>query len=495
MQCGIANSSRMRPFRLGLATVAAALTVACATNPVTGRQEISLMSPERETALGKQAAAQVEKEIGVVRDPKLTAYVQQIGARMAKLSPRKDTPYQFAIADMPEPNAFALPGGYIYVSRGLLALANDEDELAGVIGHEIGHVAARHAAQRETRQMGVGLLSVLGTIAAGVAGGPQAASMASQLGQVAGAGLIASYGRDQERQADQIGQDLAAGAGWDPDGIADFLVTLDREGQVRTGKQRRPSFLDSHPMPGERAVAARERAAKLERGDYAPIAKGRAAYLRRIEGMLVGPNPDEGVFANGRFLHPGLGFAVTFPKGWATQNQKQAVGAISQQRDAMILLELQGKGSDARAAAQTWAQRNRVQVAQSGATQIGGYSAYRVLAQAQSQQGVVAADAWFIAHPSGMFRITGLCSPQRHAGWAPTFERVAASFGAISADERQRARPARLRIATARAGETLADLGERTSNVWKPSQTAVANGIAENATLAAGQLVKVAVRE
>ncbi len=272
--------------------LAIALTLAsCATNPVTGRQEVVFMSPEREAATGKQAAVQVEREMGILRDPKLTAYVQQIGARMAKLSPRQDVKYQFAIADMPEANAFALPGGYVYVSRGLLALANDEDELAGVIGHEIGHVAARHSAQRETRQVGVGILSVLGAIAAGVVGGGQAAQAASQLGQVAGAGYVASYSRDQERQADDVGQKLAAAGGWDPDGLADFLVTLDREGKARTGKARQPTFLDTHPQPGERSVAARERAPTLPRGDAARIAKGRDAYLKRIDGLLVGPDP------------------------------------------------------------------------------------------------------------------------------------------------------------------------------------------------------------
>jgi len=476
--------------------LAALLATACATNPVTGRQEVSLMSPARESALGKQAAAQVEKEIGLVRDPALTAYVQQIGARMAKLSPRKDTPYSFAIADMPEANAFALPGGYVYVSRGLLALANDEDELAGVIGHEIGHVAARHAAQRETRTAGVGVLSMLGTIAAAVAGGPQAASMVNQLGQVAGAGLIASYGRDQERQADEVGQLLAAEGGWDPDGLADFLVTLEREGRVREGRQRQPSFLDSHPQPGERAITARKRAPELPRGATPPIAKGRKAYLKKIEGLMIGPNPAEGVFEDGgRFLHPGLGFAIEFPSGWATQNQKTMVGALSKQRDAMILLEMQGRGEDPRAAAQQWAQSKRVQVAQSAALSIGGYRAYRVLAQAQGQQGVVAADAFFVAHPAGMFRITGITSVQRHGGWAPTFERVAGSFRAINDAERRRARPLRLRLATARAGESLVELGRRTNNAWKPEQTAVANAIEVGKPLASGQIVKIAVRE
>ena len=194
--------------------LAAVLAIGCSTtvNPVTGQREVTTMSPSREAAVGRDAASQVAAEIGLVNDPELTRYVSAIGERLAAKSPRQDVVYRFHVADMPEANAFALPGGYIYVSRGLLALANDEDELANVIGHEIGHVAARHSAQRETRAMGVGILSTLGTVAAGVLGGAGAAQAASQLGQVAGAGLIASYGRDQERQADEVGQKMAADA-------------------------------------------------------------------------------------------------------------------------------------------------------------------------------------------------------------------------------------------------------------------------------------------
>ncbi|RIK99105.1 MAG: hypothetical protein DCC71_20570 [Proteobacteria bacterium] len=482
---------RQQPIAVALAL---ALT-ACATNPVTGRQDLVFMSPEREAAIGKQEAAKVEQQIGLVRDPGLTRYVEQIGARMAKASPRRDVAYHFAVADMAEANAFALPGGWIYVSRGLVALANSEDELAGVIGHEIGHVAARHAAQREARATGVGLLSVLGTIAAGIVGGGQAAQMASQLGQVAGAGLIASYGRDQERQADEVGQQLAASSGWNPSGLADFLQTLEREDVVRTGNKRQPSFLDSHPLPGERAVVARERAPGLPRGAGAPIAKGRAAFLQRIDGILVGPNPEEGVFRDDHFLHPGLGFAMTFPQKWQTQNTKSAVGAMSPQRDAMIVLELQGPTGDPRAAAQRWVQASPVRVAQSGATRVGQWQAFRALVEAQSQQGSIAADVTWIAHPQGMFRISGVAPPSRYRAAAPTFERVVASFRPLSAADRDAARPLRLRVAKARAGETLVDVGRRTGNRWSPKQTAVANAIAAESPLPAGTLVKVALPE
>src|SRR5262245_3613222 len=360
------------------------------------------MSPEREASLGREASVQVEREIGLVRDPELTRYVDAIGQRLAAESPRRDVRYEFRVADMPEPKAFALPGGYVYVSRGLLALANDEDELANVIGHEIGHVAARHAAQRETRQLGVGVLTAVGAVAGAILGGVPGAEMVGQLGQVAGAGLIASYGRDQERQADEVGQKLAAEAGWDPDAMADFLATLGRDAVARTGAEHHPSFLDSHPQPAERSATARARAEGLARAPSSPVARDRVDFLRRIEGIVVGPDPREGVFRDGLFLHPELDFALAFPPGWETQNGKSAVGAISPRRDALVLLEGQGPPGDPRAAASRWAQANRVSVVRHGPARLGGFAAYQALAEGPTQQGTAGLLVRWVSHPSGI---------------------------------------------------------------------------------------------
>ena len=180
----------MYRFRSGALALLLVVT-ACAVNPATGRREITFMSNEREAALGREAAAQVAQEMGIVDDPELGAYVAAVGERVARESPRQEVPYRFQIVDIPEPNAFALPGGYVYVSRGLLVIANSEEELANVLGHEIGHVAARHAAQREAAAVPVGVLTAIGAIAAGIIGGGQAAQAVGQLGQTAGAGLIA----------------------------------------------------------------------------------------------------------------------------------------------------------------------------------------------------------------------------------------------------------------------------------------------------------------
>lgn len=484
----------MRQRRRLLVTLFAALAAtACTTNPVTGRRELLLMSTQEEARAGAQAAAQVKQEMGLVPLPALTAYVRAIGERLARHSPRQDVTYRFAVADAPEPNAFALPGGYIYVTRGLLELTNSEAELANVIGHEIGHVAARHAAQRQTQALGANVLSALGTILAGAAGGAQAAQVVGSLGQVAAAGYVASYSRDQERQADAIGQDLAAKAGWDPAAMASFLHTLERysalQGQRSGGI---PTFLQSHPLTSERVRAATLRAAKLDREPAPPIAGSRGAFLKRIDGVVVGPDPRDGVFQGSHFVQPVLGFALDFPAGWATQNGRQAVGAVSPARDAQVLLETQGRGDDPARAAALFADHAGIALQQGTALRIGGLPAYHAAAVVKTGSGSVGADLTWIALGETLYRITGAASLSRFSAYTSTFRRVAASFRSVGGAEVEGIRTLRLRAVQVRRGETLASFDRRTGNAWSPAMTAVANGLGEPARLSAGEWLKIA---
>jgi predicted Zn-dependent protease len=469
------------------------LFAACAVNPVTGQREIIVMSTEREAAIGREAAAQVEQEIGLVQDPELTAYIAGIGDQLAAFSPRRDVAYQFAIADMPEPNAFALPGGYVYVSRGLLALSNSEAELANVIGHEIGHVAARHAAQRETRSLGTGLLTVLGAIVAEATAGVPVAQTVGQLGQLASAGLIASYSRGQERQADEIGQDLASQAGWDPGAMASFLDALERETRLQTGSTRMPSFLDSHPATSERVQATAARARSLPAGRAYQRVPTHAAFLDQLRGILIGPDPKEGVFRGQLFLHPGLNLALQFPDGWETVNQKQAVAAQPPQRDALLVLETQGTSNDPQAAAAEFAEANRIALEAGQATRIGGFPAYRARAKAGSEASGVVLEISWIAHPRAMVRVTGAAPAAVFGARAAELQRATASFRALSQAERESLRAVRLEVATARDGESLAALCERTRNQWRVEETAVMNAIDAGTRLKSNQRIKIAV--
>lgn len=426
------------------------------------------------------SAEQVEREIGVVDAPQLAAYVERLGQRLARNSPRRDLVYRFAVVNMEEPNAFALPGGWIYVSRGLLAIANSEAELANVIGHEIGHVAARHAAQRETR-------------AAGAASGEAAGRSVAQLGQLAGAGVIAFYGRDQERQADEVGQEIAARSGYDPAEMASFLRTLERDSVQRTATPRLPSFLDSHPLTSERVEATAARVQGLALGPAPPGAASRAAFLAQLEDLIVGPDPAEGVFEAERFLHPGLGLAIDFPVGWRTQNRRAAVGAAAPGEDAFVSLEVQGPCEDPLRAARRFASESKLPLGEGVHLRIGGWDAYRSWSEARSQSGDVTIELTWIAHPDATLRITGVAGASRFRVYAESFRATARSVRPLKRVERAGLKVRRLRIVRARRGESLAALSRRTENVWSVAETAIANALPQKAELARGELVKIAV--
>ncbi|MBT8144097.1 MAG: M48 family metalloprotease [Gammaproteobacteria bacterium] len=468
------------------------LVAACSTNPVTGKREILLMSPEQEKALGAQAAEQVEQSIGLVEDPQLTAYIEAIGNRLAEDSPRQDVEYRFYVANMEEPNAFALPGGYIYLSRGLLALSNSEAEIANVLGHEIGHVAARHSAQRQTAATGLGVLTVLGTIFAANQGGAQAAQQAQQLGNVLGSGLIATYGRDQERQSDEIGQDLAADNGWNPLGMRDFMAQLGNYTVYKTGEKRQPTWFDSHPTTDERVETAQQRAQQLTTAPIPNIADSTFEYYQQLEGLLVGADPSGGVFRDGLFLHPTLNFAFSLPEPWDKANQPTAVLAAPQSRDAMVRLEGQGATGDPVAAAREFAQQNQLQLGRSASGSINGFNAFQAVAQAQTDQGPLGLHLTWIAHPQMMVRITGMAPLNAFNNYARTFDSIADSFRGLTQAEAGSFTELRLNVATARNGETLSQLSQRVGNAWSVEETKVANGLPSE-LLSQGQPVKVAI--
>ena len=229
---------------------------ACSMNPVSGHPEVTLISVEQEKKIGAEEAKKVEAQMGLIVDAQFLPYLDTLGQRLAKESPRQDVTHQFQVVDMAEPNAFALPGGYIYVSRGLLALVNAEDELAGVVGHEIGHVAARHTVQKISRQ---GPFAAVFGIASGLAGMvvPLAGNIIEGVGDLTQGVLFSPYSRGQETEADRVGQEMAAKAGWDPGALAVFLNTLEREVALMSKEPRKPGFFDSHPATPDRVKKKR----------------------------------------------------------------------------------------------------------------------------------------------------------------------------------------------------------------------------------------------
>ncbi|HBZ68273.1 MAG TPA: hypothetical protein DEP35_00335 [Deltaproteobacteria bacterium] len=482
-------------LRLFVAALALPLAAGCAINPATGKPQLVLMSETHEAELGRKAADQVIQEMGFVDDPALAQYVEALGQRLVRVSVRPDQHFEFHVVDMQEPNAFALPGGYVYVSRGLLAIANSEDEVANVLGHEIGHVLARHAAQRETRALPGSLLTGLTALAAGIVGGSQAAALVGSIGQTATSGLLAAYSRDQEREADKLGQELAARAGYSPAGMTAFLATLERETSLEAKGPRRPSFFDSHPSTPERVSTTETFARALAVSPGTPLAPTRAAFLEKLDGLVLGADARQGVFEEGTFLHPELAFHIRFPQDWKTTNGRTAVGAISPSQDAVVALESQARGSDPRAVAESFVAAQRIRVSRAGAVSISGLEAFRVLGVAQTESGDVPLMLVFIAYRDVIYRVTGLARSSVFQERAADFEKTAESFGALSSAERARIVQRRLRLAKALAGETIEQLGARVRNVWSSEQIAIANALEPGTRLEAGRLVKFAREE
>lgn len=471
------------------------LAAGCAINPATGLPIFTLVSAGTEQELGKEAAEQVAQSMGLTDDPKLKAYVEAIGQRLAEQSPRKDVPYEFHVVEMQEPNAFALPGGYIYVSRGILHILNSEAELAGVIGHEIGHVAARHSARRISM---AAPFAIVGGIVSGVTG-----IVSTRLGQALGAipmlagGLVIQpYSRGQENDADKIGVKLAAESGYDPVGLSQGLHQLEREEELLPGGPRNASFFDSHPKTPDR-VEKTSALAKEQRGTpRPPIAPTRAEFLAKLDGMIVGPNPAEGVFVEDLFVQPDLGFAIRFPQGWEGTNSRQAVSASEKDGAGVVLVTIAREGDDPMEAVRDLEKKSGSKLADKAEPfKVGDLPAARLLMDVDTKQGRVAMEMNWIALQHRIYLVAGLCPVREYKRYEPTFASVVKSFGPLSTSERPKVQVARLRVVAAREGESLDALAARTGSEWKSKHIAAANALELVAPLKAGQLVKIVIKE
>jgi predicted Zn-dependent protease len=480
---------------LSLALLAGGCT---SVNPATGRREVVLMSTRDEQRIDAEQSQEVEARLGLVRDPELVAYVDAIGQAMAAHSPRRDVTYHFQVVEMEEPNAFALPGGHIYVSRSLLTFVNSEAELAMVLGHEIGHVAARHAAQQDAHVKTLGLASVLSDLMNG--GAPENPESENISGS-----FVARYARNQEREADRIGLDLATAAGVDPSGLGRFLQTLDQLSRLQQGYSAPQSYLSDHPATQERMVEMATRAQEAEWRSKVPplrewqpgrpVATSREQFLAHFDGLAVGRPASEGVFDEDRFMHPDLGFLVQFPSGWKLLNLSDQVVGIAPKRDAVVLLQLDSEGDDPVEAARAYALREHLPVDSGAPLRIGGLPAYRLRALVPTGFGRIPAEITWIALDGRVYRLIGGVQPGTLRNYEGVFRKFAHGFRQLTPEDRARITELRLRIARVQPGESLATLSARMHNEWDLAYTAVANGMAPGAQLEPGAVIKVAVRE
>jgi predicted Zn-dependent protease len=482
----LSKRSRTRRVAVGLVGFSGGLLVAlCLAAPMalfasgcggggTGKKkdrEIILYTEAVDQKVGRDVATQVREQMGIVDDPQLADFVRDVGRRIARNAPRQGFNYVFSIVDQEVPNAFAVPGGYIYVSRGLLGLANSTDQIAGVIGHEIVHVAARHSAAQQ---------AMMNTIAL-----PFTFHSAVQ---------IASFGRDQEREADRLGQALAGLAGYNPRGLAEFMRELEASERMHLGTSRLPSWLDSHPATTERFASAAARANVIQWQRKPGTNEDSGSYLRRLQGLVDGMNASQGVIEGERFLHPGLGFSMLFPDRWLIMNSPQAVGAISPKRNAQVFLEHQGLGIDPRLSADEYLKKVSGQGFNADKVQsvkIGDFDGWRVFGGVATPGGRIHVVFTWISYNSSIYRITGVTLSKSAM---PAILNVSRSFRPLTPEQRASIHEVIIHIATARASETLDSLSERTDNAWNVQRTAVMNGMFTNDILAKGQFVKIGRR-
>ena len=478
----------MPVIRLRIVAVATtlAIAVACATNPVTGKKELSLMSEQQEVQLGQQYDVEVRKQMRPYNDPELQRYISQIGMRLARLSHRPQLPWHFTLVDVPAVNAFALPGGYIYITRGILAYLDNEAQLAGVLGHEIGHVTARHAAQQYTKATG----GQIGLIALGVFV-PEAQAF-GQIAQTGLALLFLKHGRDDELQSDRLGVEYAAKGGWDPDGVPNFLNTLARISE-ETDRSGVPNWLSTHPQPADRVVRAREAIAKTGGAQEGTVAHDE--YLRRIDGIIFGDNPEDGLVRRDEFIHPVMRFAVRFPQQWRVANSAEQVVAQPQSGDRLMLLTLdQLQGGNLERAAVAAMQQRGLQLVDGRRTEIDGLESFVGTYQGQLQDvGTVGILAAHILYNDRVFLLLGMAPANTFSSAADQFSRSIRTFRRVSREEAADIHPNRVDLYVVRRGDTWASIAERSGGVVTPSTLAIMNDSAANDPPPVGSRIKIVV--
>jgi len=456
---------------------------ACAVNPVTGKKEFSLISEQQEIALGQQTDQEIRGEYGVYADPALEAYIASVGQALVPHTHRPKLGYHFAVLDTPVINAFAVPGGYVYVTRGILALMNTEAELAAVIGHELGHVNARHSVRRMSNlmiaQIGLAVGSALSDSVARISG---FASVGIQL-------LFLKFSRDDEREADDLGVRYARGGGYNPGDMIAFFNSLEKMGDL-SGKSALPGFLSTHPLTGERI----EKVKSLLAADDSRLARKNEAYLRKVENMVYGEDPRQGFIEGNAFHHPELRFSFDFPAGWKAQNTPAQVMMASQDGNAAVVLQAEKSAKSLENYANKVAEKiEGRQFLNDQRESIHGFTAYHQVYQVtQQNREPLKARLSFVRKGQFIFTFTALSTAGGFNGFEGSFRSIVGSFRELTNPAVLGRQPQRLRLVRSGGAESLQNIFRR-EGVQKDSWTklAILNDLDVAAVPAKNGLIKI----
>ena len=457
----------------------------CATNPATGKRQVMLMSEAQEIALGRESDADVRKQMGIYNDANLQKYVSDVGARLAKAAHRPTLPWTFTVVDESAVNAFALPGGFIYITRGILPFLRNEAELAAVMGHEVGHVDARHSAQQYSNQtLAGGGLAILGIFV------PETRPAQG----LAGLGLSAmflKFSREDELQADQLGVGYASGSGWDPRGMPGLLGTLARLDEASGSSRGVPNWQLTHPPAEDRVVKVQQIVAAQP---TAGKVTNPSEFERYLDGMVFGDSREKGIVRGNEFFHPILRFALRFPQGWTVVNSNDQVSAQrSDSGNVAMLLQLSSaKGNLQQVVPASMAEAGWRQVS-GGRSTINGLDAYVGTYQGSANNTPVTIRAAHVRAGDQTYVIAGVAPTNEFNGSEQTFASTIGTFRALSREEADRIQPNRLDFHVVQPGETWEAIARSVGGTVKASTLAIMNGTEASIPPRAGDRVRVII--
>ncbi len=442
----------------------------CATNPVTGGTDFVMISESQEIAIGREADPDVRREFGVYDDAGLNAYVQRLGSELAQKSHRPDLIYRFTVLDSPDVNAFALPGGYIYITRGLMAYLNSEAELAAVLGHEIGHVTARHSVRQISASQAAGIGYTVGAIFL-----PELRTQsAQQLFNVLGTSLIRGYGRGHELEADRLGAEYLARSGYDPDAMIEVIGVLKNqetaEQQLAAQEGREPrvyhGLFATHPSNDRRLQVVVGEARKFKTGAATSI--GRDAYLDRIDGLRFGDSPAQGIRRGNLFYHEELDFKLTFPAGWRLENYPDRLEAASPDNQAQMLVLAQDRNRRISPREFIVTRLNQSNLTAGRELDVGGLEAYTGIGRFDTVFGRRDTRVTVLYYHDKAYIFLGAVRSGPVTARDGDFLATPSSFRPLSDEDRRYARGLSLRVVQAGLAERISDLAARSAPMNYP---------------------------
>ena len=472
--------------KVGIALLGLALIIiGCSRNPVTGKRMLSFMSEEKELKIGAESDPSIVAQYGIYDDKNMANFITKKGKEMGKVSHKPDMNYTFRLLDSPMVNAFALPGGYVYFTRGIMAHFNNEAEFAGVLGHEIGHITGRHGAKQYTKQVASNVVMMAGMIAS---------PAFRQFSDVAGQGLgllLLKYGRDQESQSDQLGVIYSTSIGYDSHEMADFFATLKRL-SAEAGADGIPNFLSTHPDPADRYEKVHEYTDIVTGPDPTPKSYkvNRNQYLNLIDGLIYGDDPKQGFAENNVFYHPELKFQFPYPDGWSINNMPTQVQMGPSNGEALMLFTLAAESSLEEAFNAQVTSDNLKTLDKTGFK----VDNMQVLAgeflQA-GQNGNIKILTYFIKDGNRIYKMHGMSLEANFNRYSSTFERNFSQFKKLTDPDKLNRQPMKIKIHTvAKDAKLRAILSSNGIPTAMLNDVAILNGMELNDLIKRGEKVK-----